>query len=175
PFPYTTLFRSSRGTSVKCTNCGHKFRVHPPSGKGEHLPDQWLIRKSGGAMVRFETLRELQRALHEGSVTITDEISRDGSTYRPIHAVPELESFFPRTALGAPVPGTVMGVNSPQRPTPIPRPARETAPAPPLADDEEEQTAVYSHEQLNKLRPMRSAPPPATSRIPTSERRAGGP
>src|SRR5690606_28093086 len=172
PFPYTTLFRSSRGTSVKCTNCGHKFRVHPPSGKGEHLPDQWLIRKSGGAMVRFETLRELQRALHEGSVTVADEISRDGSTYRPIHSVPELESFFPKQTPKGAGQHTLVGMSSPKAagPTKPPEAPRRGG------GEEEDVTAVYSSEELNKLRPMRSVPPgtslqrPGTSKAPPIHR-----
>jgi predicted Zn finger-like uncharacterized protein len=148
---------SSRGTSVKCTNCGHKFRVHPPSGRGEQLPDQWLIRKNSGNPVRFETLRELQKALHEGTVTVTDEISRDGSTYRPIHSVPELESFFPKQGRapdgGSSGQHTLVGMTSPKAGMP------RGLESPRRGGDEEDVTAVYSSEELNKLRPMRSLPP----------------
>lgn len=144
---------SARGTSVKCTNCGHKFRVHPPGGRSASLPDQWVIRKRGTqvASVRFETLRDLQRALNEGSVTIADEISRDGASFRPIHAVPELESFFPKQA------------RAPQTPAGMEKPP----PASPRAGadfEEDEATAVYTSEQLDGLRPGRSATPAGTPR-----------
>jgi predicted Zn finger-like uncharacterized protein len=35
---------ASRGTTVKCTHCGHLFRVRPASGDGGR---QWTVQTSG--------------------------------------------------------------------------------------------------------------------------------
>lgn len=159
---------SSRGTSVKCTNCGHKFRVHPPGGRASTLPDQWVIRKATGpgGSVRFDTLRELQRALNEGTVTVADEISRDGKAFRPIHAVPELESFFPKRRPEPSAAGTLVGMDKPSPQASVARPATSGgAPAAPDFEAEDDVTAVYSSDQLSNLRPARSATPAGAPRV----------
>ena len=37
---------SERGTSVKCTNCGHQFKVY--RARSGALPDQWVVVADGG-------------------------------------------------------------------------------------------------------------------------------
>ena len=38
---------SARGTSVKCTNCGHQFRVHAPAAVAG-VAEKWIVRDSRG-------------------------------------------------------------------------------------------------------------------------------
>ena len=53
---------SARGTSVKCTNCGHQFRVHaPPAATG--ISEKWIVRDGRGKESTFTSLRELQQAI----------------------------------------------------------------------------------------------------------------
>jgi predicted Zn finger-like uncharacterized protein len=83
---------SERGTSVKCTNCGHQFKVY--RARSGALPDQWVVVADGGKQLNFGSLRELQKAILAGTVKRTDRLARAGGSPRPLHAIPELQPFF---------------------------------------------------------------------------------
>lgn len=85
---------SARGTTVRCTQCGYQFRVRPPGVSEAPGRERWIIRRRSGATRAFYSLSELQRAIHQRQVDIDDEMSRDGTHYRPLRAVAELEAFF---------------------------------------------------------------------------------
>ena len=83
---------SERGTSVKCTNCGHQFKVY--RARSGALPDQWVVVTDGGREQNFGSLRELQKAILAGGVKRTDRLARAGGSPRSLHAIPELQPFF---------------------------------------------------------------------------------
>ncbi|HVW25477.1 MAG TPA: zinc-ribbon domain-containing protein [Polyangiaceae bacterium] len=84
---------SERGTTVKCTNCGHQFKVYPGGGGG--APERWIVRKSSGRELVYTSLRDLQRAIAQRQVGPSDLLSRGGGhPLRALGAIAELEPFF---------------------------------------------------------------------------------
>lgn len=83
---------SGRGTTVKCTNCGHKFKIR--RGDGELADDYWNVTTGDGRTLVFTSLRELQRAIQGYLVERTDRLSRGGLPPKPIGQIPELSPFF---------------------------------------------------------------------------------
>jgi predicted Zn finger-like uncharacterized protein len=84
---------SERGTTVKCTNCGHQFKVYPGGGGG--APERWIVRKNSGRELVYTSLRDLQRAIAQRQVGPSDLLSRGGGhPLRALGAIAELEPFF---------------------------------------------------------------------------------
>jgi predicted Zn finger-like uncharacterized protein len=83
---------SGRGTTVKCTNCGHQFKIRPASA-GAGL-EQWSVRTAAGQGLVFTSLRELQKAIANGQVGRGDSLSRGNAPPRPLGSIAELEPFF---------------------------------------------------------------------------------
>ncbi|HEU4577436.1 MAG TPA: zinc-ribbon domain-containing protein [Polyangiaceae bacterium] len=103
---------SARGTSVKCTNCGHQFRVHAPAAAGG-VSEKWIVRDGKGKETLFTSLRELQQAIVRGLLDPKHEMSHGNQPFRPLQDIYELQTFFdvarhramnqrqpPRTLLG---------------------------------------------------------------------------
>src|SRR3954463_4698619 len=67
---------SERGTTVKCTNCGHQFKVFPGGAGG--APERWIVRKNSGRELVYTSLRDLQRAIAQRQVGPADLLSRGG-------------------------------------------------------------------------------------------------
>jgi predicted Zn finger-like uncharacterized protein len=86
---------SARGTTVKCTQCGHLFRVHAAAGKDAR--DSWTVRTTDGAELTYRAMRELQAAITSGTVSRDDTLIGSGSA-RLLGDIEELESFFPAGA-----------------------------------------------------------------------------
>src|SRR5262245_49987270 len=51
---------SGKGTTVKCTNCGHQFKIRKAS-ESESLSDRWTVQTKESENYVFTSLRELQR------------------------------------------------------------------------------------------------------------------
>lgn len=135
---------SERGTTVKCTHCGHLFKVFRSGGSGEERP--WILRSSDGTEERLGSLRELQQRITHGHVDPTDRISRSGEAFKPLGEIAELQTFF-RAAAAAksaaargseeapteePRKQTLFGVGvAPSVPTPPAPPGLRPASAPP--------------------------------------------
>lgn len=85
---------SGRGTTVRCTSCGHQFKVRRPEGGGDASGDRWLVKTVRGQQFTFLTLRELQRAILAHQVTKGDLLRRAGAPPRPLGSISELEPFF---------------------------------------------------------------------------------
>jgi predicted Zn finger-like uncharacterized protein len=103
---------SERGTTVKCTNCGHQFKVKRPQAAG--APERWLVRTIDGRELEFKALRELQTAIAQTQISREDVFLRGGSRPRRLGSIAELEPFF----LGAgphPTHATTMGLGEPAR------------------------------------------------------------
>ena len=104
---------SERGTSVKCTNCGHQFKVY--RARSASLPDHWLVApERGGKELAFGSLRELQKAILAGLVGREDRLARAGGAPRPLSAIPELSPFFDDAEKARAVPPV-----RPRIPTPV--------------------------------------------------------
>lgn len=83
---------SGRGTTVQCTNCGHKFKVRLRDGEASE--DFWNITTVDGRALVFTSLRDLQRAIHGSLVERGDRLSRGGFPPKAIGQIPELKPFF---------------------------------------------------------------------------------
>lgn len=104
------------GVTVKCTSCGHVFRVKKkslvvtlPVREGDAAAQQarpagdlppappsreWKIRQPGGNVFACRELTTLQKWIIEGKVGRDDEISLTGDTWKRLGNIPELASFF---------------------------------------------------------------------------------
>jgi predicted Zn finger-like uncharacterized protein len=92
-YEFDAALVSSRGTTVKCTNCGHQFRVFRPAGSGGLAG--WTVRRIDGSELRFLAMRELQSAIASGNVAESDTlVPDDGSPPQRLGAIEELRSFF---------------------------------------------------------------------------------
>lgn len=95
---------SERGTTVKCTNCGHQFRVfRPKAGAGQPTqpPELWRIDRRSAEPLELRSLVELQRAIRAGRVSRDDLLRRGEAPARRVGDIPELEPFFPSPRQGA--------------------------------------------------------------------------
>ncbi|MEE8410171.1 MAG: zinc-ribbon domain-containing protein, partial [Myxococcota bacterium] len=111
------------GLSVKCSTCGHVFRVFRagagPDAAG--LPDgsgaEWMVRQVNGNMFRFRELTTLQRWIVERKVSRDDEISKTGKHWKRLGDIAELATFFQVVAAQpAPAPAPVPQAQPPQQP-----------------------------------------------------------
>ncbi len=99
---------SERGTTVKCTNCGHQFKVRRPQPLG--APERWLVRTIDGRELEFRALRELQAAIAQALITRDDVLSRGGSRPRRLGSIAELEPFFVSAGSAGAAQATSMGL-----------------------------------------------------------------
>jgi predicted Zn finger-like uncharacterized protein len=96
---------SGRGTTVRCTNCGHQFKVRGPDVR-EAGGDKWAVQTTGGQRLTFLSLRELQRAILAKQVSRGDVLTRGVGPARSLGSIAELEPFFDgRTSSRPPPPG----------------------------------------------------------------------
>ena len=101
---------SARGTPVRCTTCGHEFKVfRAPSSAGGLPPDLrsraaaaegevWVVTTSDGQELRFATFRELQNAILSRRVLLEDLLSRNGAEDQTLASIAELEPLFDRAS-----------------------------------------------------------------------------
>ncbi|MDB4985268.1 MAG: Proline-rich protein [Myxococcaceae bacterium] len=92
-YEFDEALLGEKGTTVKCSACGHVFRVLPPSRDlaRSHLKLRYA---SDGTVKSLSSLRELQQRIRAGEVSLDDELGRDGFPFRPLREVPELKNFF---------------------------------------------------------------------------------
>ena len=84
---------SDRGTTVKCTNCGHLFKVFRPDSESSGAKS-WQVRTGDGATRTLGSLKELQRLITAGSLEESDWISRGGEDWKRLGDIAELSTFF---------------------------------------------------------------------------------
>jgi predicted Zn finger-like uncharacterized protein len=163
-YEFDETLLSGRGTSVKCTNCGHVFRVYPAgAADADRTTSTWHLRLQSGATDAIDSLRELQRRISSGELTPDDEIARGDESWKSLGSIPELETFFreagfdvtsdrtpsplppvmppPEKSESSLPPGkrprqaTLLGVSSVARPPGVPDvPTAIDAPAPPVTE-----------------------------------------
>src|SRR4051812_14163811 len=106
---------SERGATVKCTNCGHQFKIYrPPSAQANTESKSWSLRRADGTASTFDSLAVLQKWIIEGRVTRADQISRAGEAWKPLGSIAELDSFFAsaetrNSPMRGPVPTSTVG------------------------------------------------------------------
>ena len=138
---------SDRGTTVKCTNCGHLFKVFRPDAKGKD-DRSWTVQRQDGSTETLGSLRELQQRITRGQVSEDDEISRSGGAWKRLGDIAELQTFFRAAAAAATATetlrdapaqkkkSTILGMGGlssapPPAPPPKPRPPTSRPPTPP--------------------------------------------
>gem|GEM_PF-6120320 len=87
---------SSRGTTVKCTHCGHLFKVQRAS-RCQVLPGDithWTVRQTDGRSTTLDTLSGLPSLIAEGKLGRDDELSRTGKLWRRLGDIEELDEHF---------------------------------------------------------------------------------
>ena len=93
---------SGRGTTVRCTQCGHQFKVRR-SDATDPTGDRWVVQTAAGPQLTFLTLRELQRAILARQVARHDMLLLAGTAgARPLASIAELEPFFDGRATSRP-------------------------------------------------------------------------
>ncbi|MCA9537336.1 MAG: zinc-ribbon domain-containing protein, partial [Myxococcales bacterium] len=93
------------GITVKCTHCGHLFRVEGPDDEvfadaplgslDEVVPRTgWRIRRRNGDELEFDDLATLRQWIVERRVAREDEISKTGESWKPLGSIIELANLF---------------------------------------------------------------------------------
>ncbi|HEX4622439.1 MAG TPA: zinc-ribbon domain-containing protein [Myxococcaceae bacterium] len=105
---------SEAGVTVKCTSCGHVFKVKkkslvvtvparpgdgeisalPPMAPAADRPREWKVRQANGNVFNFRELTTLQKWIVERKVSRDDEISLTGESWKRLGNIAELASFF---------------------------------------------------------------------------------
>lgn len=118
---------SARGTSVKCTNCGHQFRVHPTTASPT-VAETWVVRDAQKRETTFTSLRDLQQAIVKGQLSPQHQLSHGGQAFRALEDIYELQTFFSvarQRPPNRPAPRTLLGVGRDGQP-----PKRSSTPPP---------------------------------------------
>jgi predicted Zn finger-like uncharacterized protein len=94
-YEFDETLLSGRGTSVKCTNCGHVFKVYPTAGAdADRTTSVWRLKLQDDSIDMIDSLRELQRRISSGELTPENEIARGDESWKPLGSIPELDTFF---------------------------------------------------------------------------------
>jgi predicted Zn finger-like uncharacterized protein len=128
---------SGRGTTVRCTHCGHQFKVRR-TDVGDAAGDRWLVQTANGQQLTFLTLRELQRAILAKQVSRNDMLLLGGGPVRLLGSIAELDPFFEGRSSSRPPPAGDDGNHGGPA---IPRPGAQTKPFGATADG---QPAAYA-------------------------------
>ncbi len=103
---------SERGTTVKCTNCGHLFKVFRPDAAGG--AKHWRVRSADGTVRTLSSLKELQRLITAGALSEDDRIARGDEDFKRLGDIAELATFF--AAAAAATADTELGLDRAGRP-----------------------------------------------------------
>jgi predicted Zn finger-like uncharacterized protein len=93
-YEFDATLVGEQGTSVKCTNCGHVFRVFAASVPASPDGLNWLIQRQDGRTNKLASLGDLQDLITRGELTRDDRISRSGEAWKPLGDIAELTVFF---------------------------------------------------------------------------------
>jgi len=101
---------SEAGTTVRCTTCGHVFRVRKKvllmteavgaGGESSAVPPPvaekppWRVRSPNGRVIAFRELTSMQKWIVERKFGRDDEISLHGDSWKRLGDIAELQPFF---------------------------------------------------------------------------------
>ncbi len=126
-YEFDQTLLSGRGTSVKCTNCGHVFKVYPTAeADADRTTSVWRLKLEDDSIDMIDSLRELQRRIASGELMPENQIARGDENWKPLGSIPELETFF--EAAGVALPSAVISSSFPPGPeSPRSEPPSETS------------------------------------------------
>jgi predicted Zn finger-like uncharacterized protein len=151
---------SARGTSVKCTNCGHQFRVHPTTASPT-VAEKWVVRDAQKRETTFTSLRDLQQAIVKGQLSPQHQLSHGGQAFRALEDIYELQTFFSAARQrppNRPAPRTLLGVGRDGQP-----PARGSTPPPRKRPSEAPQERITPVAGMPAVKAAVAAVEPASS------------
>jgi predicted Zn finger-like uncharacterized protein len=156
---------SGRGTTVRCTHCGHQFKVRPAEGSGlaEH---PWIVRVDGGPEIEFVTLRQLQQAILSKQVRRSDLLIRGGGPPRSLGSITELEPFFEGRASSRPKASGAPPERSPHSVPPDPLIGRQGATAAFAVDSTPSMVAPERPKEFYRSPSAPSVSPSSPSTLP---------
>ena len=76
--------------SMKCVACGETF----VPVRGGLLENRWVLNRTNGEQLQFDSLYTLQAMVRKGQVSPDDEISRTGQAWRKLRDIVELAPLF---------------------------------------------------------------------------------
>ncbi|HJL39041.1 MAG TPA: tetratricopeptide repeat protein, partial [Polyangiaceae bacterium LLY-WYZ-15_(1-7)] len=177
---------SDRGTTVKCTNCGHLFKVYPPGAEPGGGDRDWIVRKKDGSEERLESLKALQQRITAGAVAEDEELSRSGEAWKRLGDIAELATFFraaeaARVAASSPPPAAgadaTVPDTAPRKRTLFGVGAAPSVPAPPAPPSAPPPSAPPPAARSRRPPPPSQRPPPKPSgplRAPTQAHGGAG-
>jgi predicted Zn finger-like uncharacterized protein len=152
-YEFDEALLGEKGTTVKCSACGHVFRVMPPDREVGRAQLRLRYAKDGSVQ-NLGSLRELQQRIRAGEVSLDDELGRDGFAFRALRDVPELKNFFARS------PEKTTVKPDPQAMATAPTEAVRTAPARAPFDDSPVTAKMKPEMLLGALPTARKTPVP---------------
>jgi len=81
------------GTAVRCTSCGHVFKVFA-AAKPAGVRETWMLRQASGATFPFDRLGVLQDWISAGKVSDDDLIAKSGGEWKRLGDIAEMRPFF---------------------------------------------------------------------------------
>lgn len=152
---------STRGTTVKCTSCGHLFKVFRGGSQEQTTADDvrpWLVRRRNGDVEPLVSLGDLTRMIARNEITPDDEISRSGQAWKKLGEIAELQGFFgnPKRAQAALSATPPLGLESP-----VGRPRRASDPGLPIG--------VSSQPPVSRTEITETGPEPTDPELRISE------
>jgi len=81
------------GTAVRCTSCGHVFKVFA-TAKPAGARETWMLRQASGATFPFDRLGVLQEWISAGKVSEDDLIAKSGGEWKRLGDIAEMRPFF---------------------------------------------------------------------------------
>ncbi len=94
---------ASKGMTVKCTDCGHLFKVQPnsdpvpvplPPAARMDAAARWQVRRPDGQTQVLESLADLTALIERGELSPNAEISRTGNAWKRLGSIAELAGLF---------------------------------------------------------------------------------
>ncbi|MDI7269526.1 MAG: zinc-ribbon domain-containing protein, partial [Myxococcota bacterium] len=86
---------STKGVVVRCTHCGHLFKVFPPDVAPAAAEESgWMLRREDGTVFAIDRFSTLQKWIAQAKVTRRDELSRTGESWKRLGDIIELAPFF---------------------------------------------------------------------------------
>jgi predicted Zn finger-like uncharacterized protein len=179
-YDFDDALLSSRGTMVRCTTCGHQFKVFPAHAAGTGT-DRWLIEKTSGQQLVFTSLKDLQRAIAAGVVRRQDVLARGGEV-RQVGSIAELDALFRRRQAPAHDPRTLMGIaplrgggaGLPTREPALPTEQRPDAQPRSDSDDDEVTKVAHAPAEPSVLTPSTGVEIPELARATPPQAGKGG-
>lgn len=153
---------TAAGITVKCTHCGHLFRVSrrteaadPPASPAPRSR-HWMIRNRQGEIREFRDLSTLQQWIVAHKVSREDEISKTGETWKKLGSIVELAGVFSAVDAASSVDGLFTKGDELKARASTERP-------PPFGPEEVIPTGKFRLEGPKGTPKSASAPPPSAS------------